>query len=268
MKLFCDPDFARLLDLHRLNDFDALWNLGEPTVQDPNVRRGGWNGVSHLRLSDENGTTHSFFLKRQQNDLIPYGLLMQKKPTFHLEFVTILFCWERNIPCLDATYYGVRKQPAKGRFSRDSQAILIIRMPDSHTPFSDTLSTWKNLSEDVRYRYLDRFAAFFAAIHKNGLSANSVSPKDLFVNLEADPAIKMMHIEKMGLQILRTRVCVAELETFVRKAGAFSAAELEFLLERYCRNNPSGLPLEKAKKALSSGFKAKIARKEKPVLNT
>ena len=252
MKLFCDPHFARLLELHHLDDFDALWNLGDQVVQDPNVRRGGWNGVCHLRLSDVEGTTHTYLLKRQQNHLTHCGFLLQKRPTFYSEFRSILLCWEHSVPCLDATYYGERKHPSTGLFGRDYQAILITHAPENYSLFSEISSRWDTFSETDRRRYLQEIAGLFAGLHKNRLSGNSLSTNHLFINLDANPPVKLIDTEKIGFHLCRTRKYLTELAIFLRRTGVFSADEVEFFLNYYSQHHPLGLPLEKLIISLST----------------
>ena len=263
MELFCDPDFAQLLALHQLNDFDALWNLGDQVVEDPNVRRGGWNGVSHLRLSDGNGITHTFYLKRQQNHLIHCGALLQKKPTFYSDLLSIFFCLERNLPCMKATYYGERKHPTTGMGikKRNYQAILITQAPVNYLPFSEVSSRWDTLAEYDRHRYLKEIARLFAGLHKNRLSGSRLSTKHLFINLDAKQPLTLIEIDRMGFQFRQTRKNMAELATFVRRAGVFSASEVEFFLCQYCQHHPVASPLEIVKKALFPCHPAKKKRK-------
>ena len=49
------------LDGCRLDDFDAMWSLELGFVEEPNVRRGGWSGVSVAELSTANGRRGAIF---------------------------------------------------------------------------------------------------------------------------------------------------------------------------------------------------------------
>ena len=238
MKPFCDSDFNRLLDLHQLNDFGALWDLENKLVEDPNSRRGGRNGVCHLCLSDAEGIAHNFFLKRQQNNLIHCGFLLQKKPTLYREFRSILFCKKRNLPCIDVVYYGERKYAAtgKGKKGLDYQAILITPALRNYTPFSEIISNWEELAKPVRHRYLHEIASLIAGFHQNRLSHNNgLHPNQLAVNLDSQPPVRLINVERMSFQFRKTQKCAAELATF---------DEVEFFLGRYCHHHPSALPTE------------------------
>ena len=47
---FIADGWGALLRRHDLDTFEALWRLPEQWVEPPNVRRGGWSGVTRMTL--------------------------------------------------------------------------------------------------------------------------------------------------------------------------------------------------------------------------
>lgn len=85
MKDFIAEDDCVVLQRSGLADFEALWALDLPAVDNLNQGRGGWSGVSRLEVDGQ-----SYYLKRQCNYLVrsvrkPFG-----EPTFGREFRNIL----------------------------------------------------------------------------------------------------------------------------------------------------------------------------------
>lgn len=80
-----------------------------PAVETPNERRGGWSWVWHLSLTDQGGSVHHYFMKRQHNHLSRQGILQFDRPTFYREYKNILTCKARRLPCLDVHYYNEQK---------------------------------------------------------------------------------------------------------------------------------------------------------------
>ncbi|MBN2428867.1 MAG: hypothetical protein JXK94_11080 [Deltaproteobacteria bacterium] len=263
METFCDPDFAHLLTLHHLVEFDALWDLESKEVEDPNARRGGWSGVCRLCLSDGEGKTRCFFLKRQQNQLTHCGFLLTRRLALRQEYASILLCKKRNLPCPDVVLYCERKHSSttNGKSINNHQAMLITPALDDFTPFSEIVSRWSILDETIRHHHLQELARLIADLHKNRLSHNALNPNHLFINLTKDQKIKMIDMERMSFQIFRAKCRLKELETVLRTAGVFSAEETSFFLSKYCHFLPSGMPFEKLKKSIKKRFERKIPRR-------
>ncbi|MBN1140338.1 MAG: hypothetical protein JXB25_00870 [Deltaproteobacteria bacterium] len=254
---FCDATLASLLARHSLRDFDALWNLPAEPVEPPNHRRGGWSGVWHLRLADGEGATHHYYLKRQQNHLSRRGLLLGKKPTFYREYANILRCRVRKLPCLDVAYYDERRRLRRegGRKLPAYQAILITPALEGYTPFSDVLSGWAAMPEELRLQYLQGIARLAADLHRSRLSHNNFYPKHLFVAFDKNPPVRIIDLERMGFQWRRIHGCVLDLETFVRRTGVLSDAEVDYFLFQYLRNHELGQNFSQLKKRLERRHK-------------
>ncbi|NLV24686.1 MAG: hypothetical protein GXY54_07875 [Deltaproteobacteria bacterium] len=247
---FCDAAFGRLLQGHGLNSFDGLWELMAPAVEEPNQRRGGWSGVWFLSLSDEKGEMHHFYLKRQQNHLSRRGPLLSARPTFYREFVNILQCRHHNLPSLEVVYYDERKKIDGGGGIRtvNHQAMLITLAIENYQPFSHVLAGWDGLSGVLRCRYLRHIALTAAVMHGKRLSHNSFYPKHLLVNLEKNPPVRMIDLERMGFQWRRVHQSVVDLETLIRRSAVLSPAEIEYFLNQYWQANGCGRSFAELKK--------------------
>lgn len=69
VQLFVPADgaHATALTAAGFDTFDAFWNLQRDWFERPNRARGGWSGVTRLRLTQAAGGQVGYFVKRQEN---------------------------------------------------------------------------------------------------------------------------------------------------------------------------------------------------------
>ena len=122
MKEFYGNNWRKILNENNLGDFNSLWELDAGWFEQPNKRRGGWSGVSRIKLELPEGGEVGVFLKRQENHVTKTIFHPVKGiPTFQREYRNILRFIKKGLPTVEPVYFGRRNQEGK------LQAILMTR---------------------------------------------------------------------------------------------------------------------------------------------
>ncbi|GAB3368570.1 protein kinase family protein [Azotobacter armeniacus] len=212
-----------LLERYGLANFDALWALQLPAIDEPNLERGGWSSVCRLALGET-----SYFLKRQTNHLThtlahPFG-----EPTFAHEFRNIRRYRTLGIPALQAAFFGMRRQAGKRR------AILLTRALDGWRDLQSHLDDWPALDPSRRRAMLQAVGALVRRLHGAGRMHRCLYPNHIFLR-EADGACEacLIDLEKTRPLLLGRRDRIRDLDPLLRRASVWEAQELRQLLETY-----------------------------------
>ncbi|ASK36171.1 InaA protein [Alcanivorax sp. N3-2A] len=113
-------DWRRSFHRQGLRDFDALWGLPHDWVETPNQRRGGWSGVSRLRLEDAQGRPRTLFVKRQQHQARRSAQTgWRARPTYFHEYLFLKRFQALGAPVVDWLCYA----------ERDQEALLVTLAP-------------------------------------------------------------------------------------------------------------------------------------------
>ncbi|WP_194788340.1 lipopolysaccharide kinase InaA family protein [Pseudomonas sp. UFMG81] len=212
-----------LLKRHGLGDFDALWAVQLDAVDEPNTGRGGWSSVFRLELEGK-----GFYLKRQSDYFTrslqrPFG-----EPTFAREFRNISRYQKLAIPALQAVFYGERKQAGEHR------AILMTRALDDWRDLEQCLEQWPQLEPAQRQGILHACGQLARTLHGAGQMHGCFYPKHIFLRERREGwQAQLIDLEKTRPLLFGMRDRVKDLEPLLRRARAWSEAEVRELLGAY-----------------------------------
>ena len=160
------------------SDFDTIWQMDIPAVEEPNKRRGGWSGVYIYDHKNSDGTLERFFIKRQENHYKKTLLNPIKgRLTFELEFINIKKFQERQVPVVEAVFFEQRK------FKGKDQAILITKDLKGYTPLEDILKTCLKSEHEA---LLTISGQLIRQMHDANLVHRCLHPKHLFLKSIGD----------------------------------------------------------------------------------
>ncbi|EKT4466332.1 lipopolysaccharide kinase InaA family protein [Pseudomonas sp. NY15356] len=212
-----------LLQRHGLNDFEALWALQLDAVDEPNTGRGGWSSVFRLELEGK-----GFYLKRQSDYLTrtlhrPFG-----EPTFAREFRNISRYQKLKIPALQAVFYGERKGNGQHR------AILMTRALDDWRDLDSLLAQWPQFDAASRLGILQACGQLARTLHAAGQVHGCFYPKHIFLRERREGwQAQLIDLEKTRPLLFGMRDRLKDLEPLLRRAGAWSEADVRSLLAAY-----------------------------------
>lgn len=212
-----------VLESHGLASFDALWALQLEAVDEPNTERGGWSSVYRLELGGS-----AFYLKRQANHLTrslrhPFG-----EPTFAREFRNIQVYERLAIPALQAAFFAERRVPGEHR------AILLTRALDGWHDLEHWLQNWSTTEAEARQAILRACGELARQLHGAGQVHGCFYPKHIFLKADgARFAAQLIDLEKTRPLLLGRRDRIKDLEPLLRRANAWSEADVRELLLAY-----------------------------------
>lgn len=212
-----------LLQRHGLNDFEALWALQLDAVDEPNTGRGGWSSVFRLELEGK-----GFYLKRQSDYLTrtlhrPFG-----EPTFAREFRNISRYQKLKIPALQAVFYGERKGNGQHR------AILMTRALDDWRDLDSLLAQWPQFDAASRLGIVQACGQLARTLHAAGQVHGCFYPKHIFLRERREGwQAQLIDLEKTRPLLFGMRDRLKDLEPLLRRAGAWSEADVRNLLAAY-----------------------------------
>jgi len=120
---YIDLNKKSLLASKKLNKFETIWDYESNFIESPNLRRGGFSGVSYVTLHSygiEKNAGYGLFLKRQMN----HTRRTCKHPidgesTYEREFEMLKYCKSQNILVPRPVFFAKRK------ISNNQFAVLI-----------------------------------------------------------------------------------------------------------------------------------------------
>lgn len=233
MRDFVAAGWSQILAANGLDSFAALWALDIGWFEAPNVRRGGWSGVSCCNLQLPGGGRTGVFVKRQQDHV--YRSLqhpLRGTLTFAREFTNLLRYRALGIPTLEPLYFAMRQQEGHRR------AILLTRELTGYIPLPHSVERLQaeGLPAGVqRSELIARIAGAAAQLHRHHLQHNCFYPKHIFVGvLDGAVDIRILDLEKTKWRLSRTRASLRDLDTLNRHAPGWSRTDrLRFLLAYY-----------------------------------
>lgn len=212
-----------LLEQHGLTSFDALWALKLQAVDEPNTERGGWSSVYRLDLGEA-----AYYLKRQSNHLTRSPLHPFGEPTFTREFRNIRRYARLGIPALQASFFAER------RVSGERRAILLTRALDGWCDLDSLLVGWAARPEAQRSSVLQACGDLARKLHSAGQMHGCFYPKHIFLKNDGEAyRAQLIDLEKTRPLLLGRRDRIKDLEPLLRRAGAWSEAEVRQLLLAY-----------------------------------
>jgi tRNA A-37 threonylcarbamoyl transferase component Bud32 len=233
LKDFVSEDFARIMQRHRLQGFDDLWQLDLPAVDEANWRRGGWSSVFRLELNDTEGNTQGFYIKRQENHFTrtwrhPFG-----QATFAREMANIMLFSQLGIPALEVACFGQRK--------KSRRAILVTRGLDDYQPLAELQKQWRQLDEARRSAVVKATAEVVGLLHRNGIVHNCLYPKHLYVRDREDGLeVRFIDLEK-SRRAIGKKGYIRDLDALLWRLKNWSETDRLEFIETYHRCSDSTL---------------------------
>ncbi|OKA25606.1 lipopolysaccharide kinase [Pseudomonas versuta] len=212
-----------LLERNGLADFDALWAVQLEAVDEPNTSGGGWSSVFRMDLEGQ-----GFYLKRQSNYLTRTLHSPLGEPSFAREFRNIERYKKLGIPALEAVFFGERKVPGERR------AILMTRALDGWTDLDSLLEQWSQLTAGQQQAILQACGRLARRLHAVRQVHGCFYPKHIF--LQPDGAAyraQLIDLEKTRPLLLGQRDRVKDIEPLLRRAHAWTEADVRALLAAY-----------------------------------
>ena len=223
MSDFIAAEDREILAAHQLDSFEALWALELEAVDEPNTERGGYSTVSRLQLGE-----HAYYLKRQSNHLTrslrhPFG-----EPTFARELRNIEHYRQLGIPALQAAFFAQRRLDGK------QCAILLTRALDGWRDLDSWLPGWEQHPGAQRQAIVQACGQLARRLHAAGQVHGCFYPKHIFLRETADGFdAQLIDLEKTRPLWFGQRDRIKDLEPLLRRAGAWSEAEVRQLLSAY-----------------------------------
>ena len=223
MSDFIAFDDRAILAAHQLDSFEALWALELEAVDEPNTERGGYSTVSRLQLGE-----HAYYLKRQSNHLTRSLRHLFGEPTFARELRNIEHYRQLGIPALQAAFFAQRRLAGK------QCAILLTRALDGWRDLDSWLQGWESHPVAQRLAIVQACGELARRLHEARQVHGCFYPKHIFLREEADGFhAQLIDLEKTRGLWFGKRDRIKDLEPLLRRAGAWSEAEVSTLLLAY-----------------------------------
>lgn len=223
MSDFIAAEDREILAAHQLDSFEALWALELEAVDEPNTERGGYSTVSRLQLGE-----HAYYLKRQSNHLTRSLRHPLGEPTFARELRNIEHYRQLGIPALQAAFFAQRRLAGK------QCAILLTRALDGWRDLDSWLQNWKAHPAAQRLAIVQACGELARRLHEARQVHGCFYPKHIFLREEADGFhAQLIDLEKTRPLWFGERDRIKDLEPLLRRAGAWSEAEVRQLVVAY-----------------------------------
>jgi hypothetical protein len=224
-----------VLARHGLDSFEALWCYGTSDGTDIAERDKGWKKVIRIDLEDANGESQSFYLKRQNHQLVRTLRHPLGEPTFAREFRAIQLFAHLGIPALETAFFDQRRQQGH------QQAILLTRALDIYKPLTYWFDQWETLAWRDRQDLILAAAALVRALHNAERMHNNLYPKHLFLKLDDDGAgARLIDLVETRPAWFGERDKIRDLRSLLRRSPvATRGQKLRFLLAYLGKQQPS-----------------------------
>lgn len=225
MSDFVNSDWQEILQHNELDSFEALWALEIGWFEEPNKRRGGWSGVSYLKLKKPDGGEVACFLKRQQNH--------RSKTTFHPLKGVLTFCREfekiqlfqtNRISSLTPVFFGQRDTDGN-----DRAVLLTVALDQFSSLDSDPYQKGSPLmaSFESRKQLFRSVAELVRDMHEQRFHHNCLYPKHIFVQKgEGDTfEARVIDLEKVKRPLFKTLAVTRDLDSLNRHWPGWSITD-------------------------------------------
>jgi hypothetical protein len=254
MTVFCTPHWQAILKENQLDSFDALWGLTTPWFEEPNIRRGGWSGVTTVPVQVDN-QQRTLFVKRQENHITrTWRHPIKGISTFEKEFHNLQRFHRYGIPTLNLAYFASRQQ------NKNRQAILVTEELAGYQSM-DIIEHDNGLPKHQRRKLLSAVALVARAMHHKHLQHNCFYPKHIFVRQEADNwSVKIIDLEKTKRTLTQRVATIRDLATLSRHSPNISVREQLYFLKIYLNEKKLSRTSKQLIKLIQSKINAKQIR--------
>jgi hypothetical protein len=223
-------DWPSMAAANGLDSFEAIWALDIGWFEEPNVRRGGWSGVSRLEVTCADGRSEAVFIKRQENhETFSWRHPIRGITTFRREFQNLMVLQSCAVPTLDVLYFAERT------LGKDRRAILISRELTGYSSLEDCMVYWQQHGfpeKAIWHETIQRIAAVARRMHQHRIQQNCFLPKHVFLGeLRGQMDVRLIDLEKAKRCWTVEQALVRDLDTFNRRSPGIRIADrLRFLL--------------------------------------
>jgi len=223
-------DWPSMAAANGLDSFEAIWALDIGWFEVPNVRRGGWSGVSRLEVTCADGRSEAIFIKRQENhETFSWRHPFRGITTFRREFQNLMMLQSFAVPTLDVLYFAERN------VGSDRRAILVSRELTGYSSLEDCMTYWQQQGfpdKAIWHETIQRIAAVARRMHRHRIQQNCFLPKHVFIGeLHGQMDVRLIDLEKAKRRWTVERALVRDLDTFNRRSpGIRTTDRLRFLL--------------------------------------
>ena len=230
MQDYSANDWPSTAAANGLDSFESIWALDIGWFEEPNVRRGGWSGVSRYEVTLDDGRHEGIFIKRQQNHITrTLRYPFRGITTFRREFQNLMLLQSFGIPTLEVLYFADRQ------VNGDRRSMLVSRELAGYSSFEDCMVYWSQhgMPEKPVWReIIQRLAAIARRMHRHRMQHNSFLPKHVFIGEAGGKMdIRLIDFEKSKRRLTREQALLRDLDTFNRRAPGLKMTDrLRFLL--------------------------------------
>lgn len=209
-----------------LDTFESLWAYDASSSPAIMTRGTGWKKVVRLELNDANGEPQSFYLKRQDDQLVRHVLRPLGEASFAREFRAIQRFAHLGIPALEAAFFDQRD------VGGHRQAILLTRALDIYKPLTFWYERWGRLAWRDRQDLILAAAALIRALHNAERMHHSLYPKHIFLKIDDDGAgARLIDLVETRPAWLGQRDKIRDLRSLLRESAvATPGQKLRFFL--------------------------------------
>jgi tRNA A-37 threonylcarbamoyl transferase component Bud32 len=228
---------GNLLQRNGLDNFETIWSLDAPWVEEPNFRRQGWSGVCRLTLDKSEGQP-VVYLKRQENHgyrslLSPLRL----RPTAFREYTRLKSMEAAAVAAPEVLYYGERHT------GKALQAILITKEVPQSIAFEDYLRLSAKRPASEVGQVLRDTARLIGRLHRHRIQHCALYGKHVLISgyrggnpTTTSPEQRLVpyliDVEKARRKPSRISIARRDLNQFFRHAP-WTEAQWETFLDHY-----------------------------------
>ncbi len=215
-----------------LTDFERLWALDLPALDDVNTSRGGISTVSLLALGPPGSEYPRLIVKRQQNHPSrTWRHPLKGIPTLEKEYINLQRFRRCGLPTAVPVLFARRRDDCGIR------AILVTEYLEAYRAFDTLLEGWAGGAAPdggEREAILHAVADLLARMHRAGWRHNCLYPKHVFVSRrQPRPDARLIDLEKARRILGPKHRMNRDLAAFFRRSPYWSASDQACLLVHY-----------------------------------
>ncbi len=195
---YAESTWAQKFAAADLANFEQLWQVQLPWVEEPNSRRGGWSGVVSGQLDAQDPST-LVYIKRQENHTYrPVTRPFSKLPTFHREARTILYLQMHGVPVVTPLFFDMQLN------NKYQRAVFVTQALIGYRSLENLLDLWQRegLPNDMTCKAIvEKIAISIRKIHDLGIRHGAFKLKHIFINY--DEAAKTSDVRLIDFEVAR-----------------------------------------------------------------
>lgn len=187
--------------------FDRLWFANHDWYEAPNLRRGGWSGVSKTNIETAQGRVAVYLKKQYKHSYRSWVNLFVKQPTALREYRNIIRMQTAGIPTVEPILFAVKSDTA----------ILATRALEKYQSLDQV--NLKSLSIQKRRQLIRVVAKTIRKLHLLRYQHGCLYPKHIFVYHDIGGwSVKLIDLEKMKRRCFIALAMKHDLDTLNRRS--------------------------------------------------